>query len=209
MTFKDGLTLSLSAIALLISLFTTYFSVVRKEDYLRMVVLGRPDTAFRTSPTGTTVFAVSAADQRATFINLGNQPAEITGLKLDVRGLDPTNKAEGTECGGGDGREIAYEVEPFAVKPGESVTKKLQFAKRLGLDSTEGWATVDVRPKGGASTEFFACMIISVVTPDTVRDDLRQLMLRGVITNNTRSNAFYVADTKPIVLLRHTRFGLW
>ena len=128
MTFKDWVTITLSVLAFIISASTAYINLIRQDDDLRMVVQG--DLRFRSEPHSDVEPAIGlySEDQRITFINLGNRDASITALSLGVKVFDTDTGAR--TCEGGSGWQLAYDIEPFTVKGGESVTKTLQFAPR-------------------------------------------------------------------------------
>lgn len=204
---KDWITTTLALAAFFISLGTAANNMFKKEDNLMMVVKGGPDfRSYIMQNTGYGTLDVSITDQVISFINQGNRPVEITGVRLDVKGVDPNNHLNG-ECEG-DGRRFEFEVEPFSVKAGESVSKKFQFSKRRGTDSTDGWASVQIKLMGNV-THFTACVFISVALPD-MADDIRQTILRG--TFDREGNIFITGqenDSKPFVLRQRMRLGFW
>jgi hypothetical protein len=208
LTGKDWFTTILSTLAFFISVGTAINTVFKKEDNLAMVVKGGPDVRPQLMPGGREALGVSITDQVISFINQGNRPVEITGLRLDVVAADPANHLN-SECEG-DGRQLDIEVEPFSVKAGESVSKKFRFARRTAVDADEGWAPVEF-PSRGNVTRFVACLFVSVALPD-MANDLRQMVLQGSIPTIKEPNITVKGqddDTKPLVLVRRLRLGFW
>jgi hypothetical protein len=115
MAAKDWLSIGLSAIALVTSAGTAYFTNIRQTDILRLEVNSSPvlsmdRTSGRLSIKG---------DLRFFLINAGTRPAVVSGLHLDIGEPDKDGKCAGTR--------FDAELEAFVVGSQDIVAKQAHF----------------------------------------------------------------------------------
>jgi hypothetical protein len=151
-------------LALVISGLNAYFNIIRQKDELRVANDGR-------------LFASTNAEgvlqiigrHSLTFINSGNRAAAVTGIKLLVSELDNFDDKEAPNCLVGQGVYLDYEIEPFAIKPGEITVKS--------LDVKENAATFKTIFGRERKYLLMACLEFSVASPDEFRDILKPLTI--------------------------------
>jgi hypothetical protein len=113
-SLKDGLTVAISILALVISATTAYLSVLLKEDDLRVVVEVGPDISY-SKPDQKLYFDRA---QKLAFINAGNRTILINRLGA-VFAKDGRGKDGGgfilTECQYGIDVELYYDYGPIKL----------------------------------------------------------------------------------------------
>jgi hypothetical protein len=151
-------------LALLISGLNAYYNIIRQKDELRVANDGR-------------LFASTNADgvleitgrHSLTFINSGNRAAAVTSIKLLVSELDNFDDKEAPNCLAGRGVYLDYEIEPFAVKPGEIFVKSLDVKGEA--------ATFKIIFGTERKYLLMTCLEFSVASPDEFRGLLRPLTI--------------------------------
>jgi hypothetical protein len=133
--FWELTTRVMSIMALLISLLTAYFNIIRKTDELSVVIDNFPIVAID-SDSGN--LALGGLQQRFTFINSGSDSIAVTEEGISV--------GEKTECEHLIG--LSYDIAPLVLKPGEIISQELHKIKQEQLN---GWKRTETK---GDDAEF-------------------------------------------------------
>ena len=169
--WKDAVTLPMSIAAFLISGVSTYFNVVRQTDDLRMLI---PTVPFITLDQDRTRFAIEPSET-VLFMNSGNRSAAVTFMQLHVR-QDRKNQ---TDCDDSTGLMLEYEYEPFAIKPGEIVSKTMTLRGKRPPEYKEdplkiapnGFITFPIASDNDENDTHWiqVCMSVRVATPTSYK----------------------------------------
>lgn len=150
---KDGIAVSISIVALLVSMTNSYFSFFRRIDDVRVVLKTDLPSILR-DDSGAVIpdFGV-----RVTFVNAGTRTAAVLQVLLVIQQAKASDgERRRTSC---DDTIVGYfyDFEPVVIKPGEIVTTFVKLVK--GYSSLNN---VD------DDTEVFvSCMRFGTVNPDS------------------------------------------
>jgi hypothetical protein len=171
--FKDAVAISISIIALVVSLLSAYFNLVWAKDdigvelghYPGLFFSGRILTA--EGKPYSTELGVSPA-QSFTFINNGTRAASIVSIEFfirSVRTLDTKKK----DCAAIDEKSVlgtqgqGYALEPFAIKPGEIIIKTFRLGKP---EEKAVWFEPEFdRENNSMDARVYACIEFGIITP--------------------------------------------
>jgi hypothetical protein len=166
MTAKDWLTIPMSMAALCVSITVAYLTL-RQTDDVRLI-LGHIGNSIGTRVTAKGTVAVWA-NHDATFINSGNRAAAVTFVRLKIFGgwTGPP-----TDCNV-DMFVLEYDFEPFVIRPGEIILRKLQLnAKQLHGEVKDGMVYMQFAEIEGESANFIFCISVNVLTPDNLTEEI-------------------------------------
>jgi hypothetical protein len=195
MTSKDWATLTVSAVALLISATTLYFSVVRTKDDLRVVVEGTPSFLLDYDHPRFDVIT----NLTMTFINVGNRPAAILGVTLY---LDQSPAAElhqeNCEHEGGTATTRPYNLNAVIVKAGEivSVSTKLHDQHSGAKEEERKIRTEEWSVKKN-QINVLGCLRFTVSTPDDVSTAHDVSIFYSQIELFQKEDGYFGAATTP------------
>ncbi|MCK1287537.1 hypothetical protein IVB41_26890 [Bradyrhizobium sp. 44] len=163
LTVKDWITTTLSVLAFLVSISTTYFTLVRKEDDFSVFI----------SPAGYVNTANKQLDFSLrtdfAFINTGNRPVSLTDVILMVHQPKLVEGDLEPDCKSGEQSLIPFDVDAFTIKPGEIVPKKYLLPSRSDDEEAKSLrAVVKISEKNLERKEpvFGTCLWISYITAD-------------------------------------------
>jgi hypothetical protein len=162
----DVISVPLSILAFLLSVTTTYITVIRQTDDVRAVIGDAPyifvDDEGRTAVLG---------GQQMTIANAGNRSAAVIGVRLVLvkRESEEPLKSH-SECATGNMLTMVYKIEKDVVtKPGE-ITERTLTSVDVELDdhweqhdSDAAWTYSASHFKAGDTA--LVCLQVSVVTP--------------------------------------------
>jgi hypothetical protein len=219
LSIKDGLTITLSSLAFLVSVGSFYFSTVRQSDDLRVIITNVPGVSVVSND------RLSVGRGTIVFINSGNRTAAVVRIAASI--LQPIDVAYAPtkgECGeeGGPGQHtLNYDQEPFSIKGPDIVTKNLAFAKDIKdiVESenataelqADGSLSIPVTPENKRRGQYEArvCVLFRIATPrasEAVRTASVFLYdVKLVKEDNEWRAELKLADDfwKSVTLLRH------
>jgi hypothetical protein len=126
-TPKDWFTTGFSVLALAISAITAYFSVLRREDNLS-VVIGNIPVVHRLD--GNTI-GVTNSETTLVFLNSGTRPAAIASVRMFFLQHEGPSKCDRTSTGQ-DGPWFSTTFEPLSVKGNEVATQNIAIKHPFG-----------------------------------------------------------------------------
>jgi hypothetical protein len=116
----DLIAIGISCAAFILSASTSYFSLLRVSDDVRLVISGMPqmnlDWKQRT-------FEIERP-QKFLFINAGTRAVSINSIYLKVAQPKAENEAFEKDCKKGEVEFVYYDSDPFVVRAGEMLTKQ-------------------------------------------------------------------------------------
>lgn len=123
-TPKDWFAVGFSALALLISMVTAYYSVVRRDDNLSVVIGSAPFVRQVDADN------IEITDDETTlvFINSGTRSAAITGVSIFFMQHEGPSRCAQTSSGN-DGAWFETGFEPIAVKANEVMTQRAKIRR--------------------------------------------------------------------------------
>ena len=157
---KDWITSVLSVLAICISLITAYFSLLRVNDDVRMVVSRFPQLNIETDKLLTLEKEFTLA-----FINAGNRPAVVVSVALLVEQAN-TDK----QCSG-DATYFDTKIEPLVIKASEIQTLKVGIERvqenKQKITLSQGKWIIPMSPSNLKSefVEVQTCVVIELSTP--------------------------------------------
>jgi hypothetical protein len=165
-TPKDWVTVSFSALALIISAVSAYFNLVRREDNLSVVIDGFPFVHQVDSDN----LAITSEDTTLAFINSGTRSAAVTSVNIFFLQHDGASRCSETSTGS-DGVWFATTFQPVAVKANEVVTQKINISHPFRVDSSKrndkGWYLLRLNNENKSKkiVNVEVCYAIFVATP--------------------------------------------
>ncbi len=168
MELKDWLTVTLSLLALLISLTTAYFNIILTKDDIR-VIASEPILIVD----GKGVPAVLGT-QQITFFNLGNRSAVVRLVSFIFKkpSEQPSEDRAISQCNEETQQsELGYDFEPFVIEPGKVVIRQFKPEDvHPGYWQTDKIKNAIILNTGGDSyfgkgDIVFTCLKVTVTTP--------------------------------------------
>jgi hypothetical protein len=214
---KDWIAISLSVLALFISLITAYFNLVRQIDDLSTIIEGYPLPGVATDPARLIV----SGEISVLFINSGNRPSAISGIGYHVEQW-PDSPHDGSESCYINSVSFDTDHQPIVVKQNEIVAAKVRlkrgpYAEAAKLQDEEGggfsFPVSDENLRSGEYT-LTVCLSFVISTPSVGTKPVFLKLQRYVLRNQPGTYFIRVAEGKrsifrgtqqPEVLLR--RFG--
>lgn len=203
---KDWISITLSILALTVSLGSTYFTIFRETDDLRVIINVLPMLSEKDNRT--TLYD----DQDLTFINSGNRAAAVTRVALFVS--KPLSQEDQNACTSIQMHTVfvvEYAFEPFVLRPGEIMVRKLTLPRPDGKYMHEvksagrGKAVAGGEPIT-AGEIVRACVRFTIATPDNFADEVWRLLF---VEKLVKWGADFIPDTipayersKPVILLK-------
>jgi hypothetical protein len=169
--FKERFGLVTSVTAFILSIISSYFSLVRDVDDLRVVVSGETELMLSKEKAEGEILNVRS-NHRLTFINAGNRSVSISHIELFLTKGNKTGEKPSCELPI-YGYLFYPDFSPFVVKPSEIfVTPEMKPSPRKEVPERNGWLTSKpILPEGEDSHYFVVCMNITAITPSrTLRD---------------------------------------
>jgi hypothetical protein len=161
-------------LALFVSSASLYFSFVRVNDDVRVVI---GDSPIIFVDLNSRKLGVYRYQQHLTLINSGNRVALVSDISLNI-GLTPQDKP--VRCSFGT---IIYDFPGVIIKPGEMLPVSLEHPKlpalNLTMVPTLDHVLVSFLAQNGIDSEikngeyFGVCLGFTVTTPDSVSSDLK------------------------------------
>lgn len=150
-------------LALMLSGFSAYFTVIRKADELGVIVRDTP-IVVRTLPTDD--LAVINFQQDLSFTNAGNRPAAITNIALLI--WTPERKEERCPSDSEPKRSYDYDFQSVVVRPGDIVTTTLsKFSNDQVYEPTYIGSLVRLMPRSEYERNAYVvvCLSFRLLTP--------------------------------------------
>jgi hypothetical protein len=207
--FKDYWSIVLSTTALIISLGSTYYGVVRKFDH----ILLKTDIITVIFPsTSESDILVKSSSGHPTFINSGNRPAAISSLSLLIlrRPSKINDDCTFEEQKEGDEPPIilSYTGTPFVIKAEQIEVRDVSLEKPLAYDlDTNGNIVIPMGRKRDVHT-ITTCLFVQLIDSNgeleskTIPLADETISLDGRLMRHIKT----LTDTdKPISLLRRVR----
>jgi hypothetical protein len=206
---KDYISISISVVALLATLFTLYKTYVETDDDLAFIIDKLPD--FRiTKGDGDNLFITLSARHNVTFINSGNRSAAILGMTIAATADTPAN-ADPKRC---PEMNYSYDLKPTVVKGSEIISVPTQLAEVKSRNSTnlpEGSVPVyraSSEVKSPFATVVWTCLTIEAVLPDQPIIRIQKPFANYIQLDEAAGSAGSLLDIgKPIVIFRNSLFG--
>lgn len=192
-TRKDWVTISLASLSLALSLATASAIFLQSDD-LRIVLDDNEPLVTQNSDTYELQLHY---DQHMTVINAGNRQAAIMYAVMKVAQIKKSKSTSTPTCDDDNAEYFQFSFEPFTVKPGEIALKKLvPLAKTKSINVLEDTAG------------FVTCLQLSVVTPDTFIDLVRNSLSIPLVYQNadTLMVEGYYNRGKPISIRQRLQF---
>jgi hypothetical protein len=198
---KDLITVSLSLLALTVSIGTAYWTIIRQLDDMRLVIDGSTAITLDQNTAAVSPFSTNVghfADTGSlrivtnavfTFVNLGNRPAAVTSILLWINQPPDEEKREPCEDTG-PFIWVRLDIDPFVVKPGEISTQPFTFPKK----SSEYFARLS---RANLDKEHFLvefCGTFNVVTPA----DEKVSVTKQIMSTHTGRNPAYTDTRVPL-----------
>jgi hypothetical protein len=204
MAFKDWASLSFSCLALLVSVGTAYFNVFLQQDDIRVVIGSTPTFTLRNNGD-----IATAGDQELTFINSGNRSAAITSVTALVTRQGAPEDLLAT-CDGPDAYRMRFDIEPFVIKPGEILVKKMPVSRDLGWNDEKNG--VLVLPKSSYEAKhgdkYLACLAMNITTPDSFSKEVHHrafdYVLKRLAIFEPEEKRTLFERGKPVVMLQRS-----
>jgi hypothetical protein len=152
LSLKDAMAISISLIALSISIGTAYVNLFRQTEHVESLVLDTPDVSFEDAAIRIT------GPIRITFVNLGTRAVAVASITFRLHQTQEEGKA--TDCFGDNISDIEITEEPFVLKPGEIAIKKMS-SKAFDRDEVEYLGPNLERP---AQQVAVGCLAVRMVT---------------------------------------------
>ena len=157
--FWELTTRVMSIMALLISLLTAYFNIIRRTDEMSVVIDNFP-IVYIDSDSGN--LGLGGLQQRFTFINSGSDSMAVTEEGISV--------GEKTECEPLIG--LSYDIAPVVLKSGEIISQALHKVKQEQL---RGWKRSETKGddaeildpkvfKPQVNNEMYVCAFFTIVS---------------------------------------------
>jgi hypothetical protein len=205
---KEWIATPIAVTAFAFSAVNFYNSSVKRQDELKVIVNVGPYVDIDREKKKFTL--LMRAD--LTFINSGNRFVGVSALKVHFeQSNDPaafSNKCIGSST------TIDFVVEPFVVKPGELVSKKIDtLADGWKTEAENQWISFPFT-REGSSYNAGVCFLFSFVTPDVAENDVpialfvRRFSAQKQEVDDGLSETF-VAPNRPVTLVRNRSYGLF
>jgi hypothetical protein len=190
--YKDPITISFGAVALVVSLLTAYFTYFRTVDDIRVFVgVDSPKYDF---PNGEELVRIRH-EHVLTFANAGTRAVGIVQLELAVQ------EVNGSDICDLSSRRINYDIEPFVVPAAQVVVKSVRLGgKQSGSSVTPREGDIFLPfPNRERERTWRSCLMFGVVTPDDSQFDISLKLSRDSLPGGGGS----VRDsTEPFVIYR-------
>lgn len=206
MTRKDWATVTMSALALVISAVTFYVNLVRTKDDLRVVVEGTPEFLLDYEHLKFEIMT----NLTMTFINVGNRPVAILGVTLF---LDQSPNAElhqqSCEREEGTATTRPYDLKAVIVKAGEIVSVSTKLHDQL-LGTKDEERTIQIQDWSAKKNEInvLGCLRFTVSTPDDVSQDHDVPIFYSYVELYQQEDGYFGGATTPAlgphILLKKT-----
>jgi hypothetical protein len=159
MIFKDWLSVSFSALALVISSFTVFVNLIKAEDNLRVVMEPQPLPFVTRDKAGEPEISLSLNKTEVTFLNSGNRPAAINSLIGVVK--QPTVEGKSATCNDGDTFREFFDFQPLVLGP-----QKIETRTLIPRDQRSAAIEVSEANKKRETFSVIFCLELGVITPD-------------------------------------------
>ena len=185
---KDWAALSLSLLAFIVSAGSTYFSIIRIVDDVRVSIEG---AAFMHIDNDTGGIIVRLQEEVLAFSNLGNRPAAILSVALSLYQPDQEHTAT---CDGISSYSVRLNIQPFVVKPGDIILQQTKLDDTILLKSE----------KNARAQEFVveACLTFNIVTPDNESGSVTRLLYSETVMAGGNMTIYHTKSPHPEILLK-------
>jgi hypothetical protein len=205
MTGKDWTTLSMSALALILSSVTVYFNVVRTKDDLRVVVEGTPEFLLDYE---NPKFDIST-DLTMTFINAGTRPLAILRVTLFLD-QSPRANLHQEKCEVQEGTAITrpYDFTTTIVKAGEISSVQVKLREATPPKSAKK-ASIPLVEESAIKNQInvLGCLRFTVSTPENVQEVRDVPIFYSNVELYRRADGYFGDGTTPSlgphILLQH------
>jgi hypothetical protein len=127
MTGKDWITTGVAVLAFVVSVSTTYYTVFRTTDDISVLIM--PFWSLYAEDEKFDIFSQTGLS----FVNAGKRTVAITNIMVTI--TQPNNKELlNTDCFNGYKQHTFLSTVPFAVRPGEIVTKIYKMSEFAPAD---------------------------------------------------------------------------
>lgn len=169
---KDFIAISISFVALIVSLTSAYFTLFWAKDDIT-VALGLYPGLFLSGQITVDDSKPSAAmlgvspEQTFTFINNGTRPASIVSISFFIQSVRKLDKKK-RDCSNIDDKNIIdmqsqdYSLEPFSIKPGEIAIRKIRLG---GPEEKTVWFEPNFGEEELGTIRVYACIEFGIVIP--------------------------------------------
>jgi hypothetical protein len=167
---KDFISLAFSAIALVVSFGTAYFSVLRVEEHVSVIIKKEP-VAYK-SADGNSLYVKKSEEGQFLFVNSGNRPAVV--LWMEIIFGQPTAPKAKPNCFAAGVARFRPDFSPIVIKPNDVAVAAI----RIGVPHK--FLTTDLAPKESGETFVFTetggtaddvlvdeCLEVAIAAPST------------------------------------------
>jgi hypothetical protein len=221
---RDLIAITVAAVSFAISIasfglsaITTYYSVLRVQEDVRVVMWEFPSVLLDAAEKKLKV----SRSLSFLFINAGSRTISINNIYLNIAQPSKGNPLSEKGCHG-DGVSVEfYESEPFVVKPGEMETRKTQLiAPTRKANGHFDDATLEEQPfvliplsadnQGKKKVKYKACVLVDLTTLDADYNGLVAEELADEIDESTLGYTFYSSgEVRPLQLIKKSRIILF
>jgi hypothetical protein len=217
---RDWIAISVATVSFVISLIsfaltatTTYYSVLRVQDDVRLVSTEVPAVLYDSANKKLTV----SRSESLLFINAGSRAVSINRVYLNVEQPLDGKPLSATGCNGNRLSMEVYDAEPFVIKAGEMEPKKMQLVSPVeGENGKYIDATLDEKPRvdislskdneGKSKVKFKLCLLVDLTTIDTDYSGITAELITDEIDDAVMGYAYF-SDTgvRPLQLIKKSK----